>query len=172
VALALAASASPSHAQRAQPKRFSPGIGGGFSRGPGGGIGYHALATLDVRTPLPWARVRVDGMFTDWGGGSLDSGPFTSLSLNAIAAPFPNASVAPYLLAGGGGYLRATSSVRPGFTVGAGLRLSGARSLLIETRLHHYRRLDSERRSVAENLGVTLNKWAPLWTPLGVTVQF
>ena len=84
--LTIGASAADSSAQQATERRFSPGIGGGFSRGPGGAIGYQALATLEVRTGWSAARLRVDGMFAEWGV-SYEPGPVTSLTLNAGVTP-------------------------------------------------------------------------------------
>jgi hypothetical protein len=129
------------------------------------------LATLEVRTPWRVARVRLDGMFADWGG-AVESGPVASVTLNAVATPFPKASVAPYLLAGAGGYRPSGSVIQSGWTVGAGLRLGGARAVSLETRLHSYVQPNSERKNFFERVGYFPDKWVEMWAPIAVAVQF
>jgi hypothetical protein len=166
--LGVALSTSAAVAQDAQPRRFSAGIAGGVARGPAGDIGYHALASFEIRTPLHQARIRVDGILADWGG-SFETGPVTSLSLNAIVAPMPGKALSPYLLAGGGGYAGSGAGMQAGWSVGAGLSLRGARSVFIETRLHTYRRTED---FLADRPVLRGDKSASFWTPLGVGIRF
>ena len=85
----------------------------------------------------------------------------------AILAPLPNASVSPYLLAGGGVYGRWDSKVREGYTLGLGLCLPGTRTVFVESRMHQFRTGSANPR-----FGTQVDKWSTMWAPIGIGVQF
>lgn len=148
---------------------FSLGIGGGFSQGPAsaygprGTIGYHFLGTLEFPSPVRAFRLRSDGLFADWGGGRVGA-----LTGNLIFTPISGRRVAPYVLAGGGGYVGQGSGVKPGWNVGAGLRLPGElRTIVLESRMHVFRAQDRYPGLIG-----TDNKWKYVFTPIGFAIQF
>ena len=168
-ALALASllvaslAASPAPAQQA-PRPSSLGMAGGVAR-ISGDMGYHALAPLEVRTPLRPLRLRADGMFAQWSGGSDER--VSALTANLLVDPLPRARVSPYALAGAGGYLAPGATVRSGWTLGAGLRLPG-HAVFVESRLHGYLR----DQSLPTPITATSSRWRYLWTPLSLGIQF
>lgn len=147
---------------------FSPGIGGGFSRGPsspyGSSIGYHLLGTLELPSPTRFFRLRTDGLFAEWGAGRV-----TSLTGNVVFTPIAGKRVAPYVLAGAGGYASQGSGIDPGWTLGAGLRLPGElRSIVLESRMHVFRAHERPFPGVM----ATGKNWQYLFTPIGFAIQF
>ena len=160
---------SPASAQAAA-EGFSLGIGGGFSRGPSSPyspstIGYHLLGTLEFPSPTRFLRLRTDGLYAEWGAGRA-----TSLTANVLLTPIPGKRVSPFLLAGAGGYSFQGSGIRPGWNVGAGLRLPGElRTIVLESRMHVIR---ARQQSSPGVIGLNISKWQYLFTPIGFAIQF
>jgi len=150
---------------------FSLGIGGGFSRAsssPYGSstIGYHLLGTLEFPSPTRFLRLRTDGLFAEWGAGRL-----TSLTGNVLFTPIAGKRVAPYVLAGAGGYASQGLGINPGWTLGAGLRLPGElRSIILESRMHVFRAHERPFPGVVDT--GTGKNWQYLFTPIGFAIQF
>jgi hypothetical protein len=165
---AVVLGATPAYAQ-AGAEGFSLGIGGGFSRGPSSPygsstIGYHLLGTLEFPSPTRFLRLRTDGLFADWGAGRV-----TSLTGNVLFTPISGKRVAPYVLAGAGGYASQGSGIKPGWTLGAGLRLPGElRTIILESRMHVFR---AHERPFPGVMG-TDNNWRYVFTPIGFAIQF
>jgi len=140
----------------------SVGLGGGFSQA-GRAIGYHALATLEF--PLTsTALLRADGLLANWGTDRV-----SGVTGNLLLAPVSRRGISPYALVGAGGYAQRGGSLRPGWTLGLGLRLPGpTRSVFLESRLHTFR---GETREPQPPNDIRTG-WRALWTPIGVGVQF
>jgi hypothetical protein len=181
VVLAFAAEAGaqapPSAASEAAPTPpVSFGVAGGFAQGTPFGIGatdigYAALATAEVRTPLRALRLRGDGLFANWGRHH----HAYALTAGALALPPVRWAAVPYVSAGGGVYaLGLGARPSPGWTLGGGLRLpAGRRTVFVESRMHAVSvgRRDLDRVGVPE-YGVRYLRWQYTYTPLVVGVQF
>jgi len=129
-------------------------------------MGYHALATLELRTPFTPLRMRADGLFADWGGARM-----SALTANMVLSPLPGAQAAPYALVGAGGYDVAGARPEGGFTLGVGIRLpSATRAVFIESRLHRFRR-DRDAINPAY-AAYERDQWRTIWTPLSLGIQF
>jgi hypothetical protein len=145
---------------------FSIGLGGGFAQATGlpfraGPIGYYMLTNLEFPPVSRFFRPRVDGLFANWGGGERVS----ALTASVLFTPLSGRRVAPYLLAGAGAYLVPGSTVKSGWTLGAGLRLPGElRALTLESRLHAYLRGNQSDPFVS--------RWRYMFTPIGLSIQF
>ena len=169
-ALFLAASAAAQQGSSG----ISLGVGGGFARSNTLGLGYELTSTLELSSPVSAVRPRFDLVLADFNRGP----SLVALSANALVTAFSSARVAPYLLAGVGGYMEETS--RPpkfGGTLGLGLRLPGQlRSVVIESQVHAYLLADpwAEFRSASSQGVVTgpTSRNRILWKPIGVTIQF
>jgi len=94
----------------------------------------------------------------------------SGLTANLLATPFPSRRLAPYALAGAGGYAQnGTGSLRRGWTLGLGLSLPTAtRSFFLESRLHTFR---GEERDMIQRDVIT-TAWKAVWTPLSLGIQF
>ncbi len=160
----------------AAPPRVSFGVGGGFADGPPfgrgpGDIGYAALATAELRTPLRALRLRGEGLFANWGSNRRVS----ALTASALALPPVRWPALPYLLGGGGAYTMGDDAgLSPGWTLGAGLRIpAGRRAFFVESRLHAInvgqRGLD---RSGLPAYARLYRRWQHTYTPLTFGLQF
>jgi hypothetical protein len=134
-------------------------------------IGYAALATLEVRTPVHILRIRADGLFANWGGSDQR---LTSLTASVVGAPPVRWRAAPYVMAGGGGYAVPNQAVSRGWTLGAGLRFPAERSVFfVESRVHAFDIGESGlRRSGLSPSNATYNRWRYTYTPLVFGIQF
>ena len=147
---------------------FSLGLGGGFARGSTSpfnstNFGYYVLSTLEFPSPLRAFRPRADLLFADWGEH------VTALTANVIVNPITGRRVSPYLLAGAGAYSMPGSAIKPGWTLGAGLRLPGdLRAITIESRVHAFLR-GSQQNLPASG---TDSRWRYVWAPIGLGIQF
>jgi hypothetical protein len=93
----------------------------------------------------------------------------TSLTANVLFTPISGKRVAPYVLAGAGGYASQGSGIKPGWTLGGGLRLPGElRSIILESRMHVFR---AHERTFPGLMGMQ-NDWQYLFTPIGFAIQF
>jgi hypothetical protein len=152
------------------------GVAGGFAQGTPFGIGasdigYAALATAEVRTPLRALRLRGDGLLANWGRDRR----VYALTASALALPPARWPAVPYLSAGGGAYaLGLGARPSPGWTLGGGLRLpAGRRTVFVESRMHAVSvgRRDLDRVGVPD-YDLRYSRWQYTYTPLTVGVQF
>jgi hypothetical protein len=160
------AQVTPAGPHDAEP-RFVFSLGTGFVRGPsepvaGDGIGYNGFAGLETRTPLRPLRLRVDGVWADWGHGQ-------SLVTSATTLLVAPTRVAPYVLASGS--TLPTDDYAVGWSLGAGVRFPVAGSrLFLETRMFANRRTDD--RAPNDAYGRPMNRWRYFYAPVTLGVQF
>ena len=155
----------------AQTNRFDFALLGGFSKGPAepfdpSTIGYHLAGLVETRSVRLPVHLRVEGAFSDWGAGRM-----LALSTNATVGRFADGATSPYLLAGVGAYGASTSTLRGGWTVGAGFRLpAGGRRFVLESRVHSFRATGflGFNRPTSE-IG---DYWRTVWTPISLGVVF
>jgi len=76
-------------------------VAGGLARA-SGETGFHASAAINLRTSVSLLSLRAEGLRAEWGGVGVTR--FSSILASAIVSPFPKARVAPYAIAGAGGY--------------------------------------------------------------------
>lgn len=151
--------------------RVSIGLGGGASRGSSLGrgptIGYHAVASLEARTPLPVLRLRTDATFADWGADRM-----TAFGAAVVLAPVRARKLTPYLLAGGGGYVTPGDRMTAGWTLGGGLQVPiGDRTILLESRMHAFRNADHGSPDLADRFPQPA-KYRYVALPIGVGLRF
>lgn len=143
-----------------------PTVSVGLSTGPvrrGSPLGYQAMAAMEARLPLPGLRLRVEGLWADWGVDHL-----TAVSTTMLAITPSRLRVRPYLLAGAGVYGKPGNRFERGWSLGTGLRLSGfAQGFNVESRLHGYFQ-NPEIRSGFEYA----QDWRYVWMPISFGVQF
>lgn len=169
----IAAAQSADSATAAAP-RVRVGLGGGLAQrppfhalSPSSSTGYVARANLEVRTPVSFLQLRGEGLFATWSGGQRMS----ALTAGAVAAPAVRWRGVPYLVGGGGGYALANGGgLRPGWTLGAGLRVPiGRQALVFETGMHA---IDTGDRAAPPNLSPAPARWQYTYTPLTVGWRF
>jgi hypothetical protein len=184
-AVLLLAGPGTGHAQVARDTTSAPplrvSIGGGFVENPPfrpagvSEIGYGANAAVEWR-PLPstpWSalRLRADGLFAHWNAEQ----QLAALTAGVVIRAPERWRLAPYLMAGAGGYRASRSrGIDPGWTLGAGLRLPlGDAAVLLESRVHAFR-ADSRGLAVAgvSPFDVGYGRWQYTATPLMLSVQF
>jgi hypothetical protein len=170
----MSAAAQGSDSVASASPRVTFGLGGGFAQNPpfynlspSSSTGYAARANLELRTPLPFLRLRGEGLFAAWSGGQRMS----ALTASAVAAPAVRWRAVPYLVGGGGGYALANGGgLRPGWTLGAGLRLPiGRQALMFETGMHV---IDTGDRVAPPNLSPAPGRWQYTYTPLTIGWRF
>lgn len=161
--------APPVTAQQQPPRRFTFGIAGGLSRA-SAGTGYHAVAALDIRTPLRVLGLRAEGLFSDVSGVGVTR--VSSILGSATIKPFPQSIFAPYAIAGAGGYATSGAGLRPGWSLGLGLQLPDlAPHLLIETRVHAFR-WDGRNVPAGTPAYTSYDSWEYVWMPISLGIRF
>lgn len=156
------------------PPRVTFGLGGGFAQNPpfynfspSSATGYAARANLELRTPVPFLGLRGEGLLAAWSGGQR----MGALTVSAVAAPAVRWRAVPYVVGGGGGYaLRNGGGLRPGWTLGAGLRVPiGRQALVLETGMHV---IDTGDRLAPPNVSPAPQRWQYTYTPLTIGWRF
>jgi hypothetical protein len=150
-------------------------IGGGFARASASPVstgvhGFSLQAALAIRTPLQPLRFRVDGSLSD--AGSTRVSAFTAGVMLSAPARW---NVAPFLMAGGGGYAQKGASLTSGWNLGLGVNLrAGSQTLFMESRVHAYRDRLAGQRWVVPNGVVSARHeaYTYLWHPLSFGFRF
>ena len=167
IAVAAALFTGSASAQQTSDDGFSLGLASGFVRGEAtrfnpSRLGYYVQTSLEFPSPVPALRVRADGIFADW-----DSGDMSALTANLLLSPMPGKRIVPYALVGAGGFVSNGAKPKAGWGLGVGLRLTGeARTITIETRIHTF------IRATPRPVGESENRWQPVFTPIGIGIQF
>jgi hypothetical protein len=143
-------------------------VAGGLVRA-SGETGFHASASINVRTPLRPLSLRAEGLHAEWGGVGVTG--FNSILASAVVSPFANASVAPYVVAGAGGYWGFGDRTRAGWSVGLGVRLPTATHLLLESRVHSFT-YDGSDLPLGHPGRTTSDKWKYAWLPVSLGIRF
>lgn len=160
----------------------------GFARGPTQALGGNLLrrdarhrplghrrvlsaqAALAIRTPFEPLRLRLDGLFSDAGSTQVQA--FTASAVLAAPARW---TAAPYLMAGGGGYMENGGRMTAGWNLGLGMTVrAGHQVLFMESRVHAYRDALAGQPYLVPN-GVVGNVREPnryLWHPLTFGFRF
>ena len=145
-ALALMVSASAAQAQR--PVSFGIALGASMPTGDAGKVlemGYHAMGTLSFSPPALPVGVRLDGMFNQIGGKTINGDEFGDSRILALTAnatfgmPMAASPISPYLIGGLGMYNfsspdaedipatpedEAKSETKMGFNIGVGTKFA------------------------------------------------
>ena len=172
VAAPLGAQTGP---DSAPPRRLTFGIEGGVAQSPPlgplgpGAVGYAAQAVAELRTPLPWARVRGDGLFANWGGDQR----LTALSAGLVVEPTTRWRALPFVSGSGGGYAVPGVGRAPGWSLGAGVRVPlGRQSFVIESRMHAILVGDEAVRRSLGGGWAGGDRWRYTFTPVLLGVRF
>jgi hypothetical protein len=165
----VAVAARSAHAQQRVERPLSIGVAGGLSR-TSGGTGYHAVAALELQTPVSPMRLRAEGLFADWDGVGVTR--VSALSGSVVLTPVPRGKVLPYALAGAGGYATSGAGLRSGWSLGLGLRLPDAGShLFVESRLHAFR-WDGRDLPQGHPAYTRADTWKYVWMPFSLGIRF
>jgi hypothetical protein len=153
VTAVVALTTRPALAQQNTERPFTFGAAAGLARA-SNETGFHAAATIDLRTPVSALRLR-----------------FSSILASAVVSPFPHAKVSPYAIAGAGGYANFGDGMRAGWSLGLGVRLPTATHLLVESRVHAFTWNGSDL-PLGHPAYTTSDKWKYVWLPLGFGIRF
>lgn len=168
VTAVIALATRPASAQQGTQRPFAIGVGTGLAQS-SGETGFHASATIDLRTPVSPLRLRVEGLYANWGGVGVNR--FSSILASAILSPFPQATVSPYAIAGAGGYANYGDGMRAGWSLGLGVRLPNATHLLVESRVHAFPWNGSDL-PLGHPAYTTSDKWKYVWMPFSLGIRF
>ena len=150
-------------------------VGGGFAKTSTTPLsrtthGFNLQAALAIRTPFEPLRLRLDGLFSDAGSTQVQA--FTASAVLAAPARW---TAAPYLMAGGGGYMENGGRMTAGWNLGLGMNVrAGRQALFMESRVHAYRDAFAGQPYLVPN-GVVGNVREPnryLWHPLTFGFRF
>jgi hypothetical protein len=172
------AQAAPMQADTMRVPRVSYIVGGGFAneapfdRFGAHNIGYAGTVAVQARTPLPGLRMRVEGLFADWG----DNQRVTSVFLSALAEPSFRWRAVPYVLAGAGAYSATSSGGRAsrGWTVGAGVNIPmGRQAFFFESRMYglHTGEGGLQRAGIRPE-DLKYDSWQYMSTPITFGIRF
>lgn len=165
----IALAAQPATAQQETVRPVTFGFAVGLSRA-SAGTGYHAVAAIDVRTPIRPLGIRAEGLFSDVGGVGVTR--VTSIVGSATISPFPHSTFSPYAIAGAGGYATSGAGLRPGWSLGIGLRLPDLAShLVVESRVHAFR-WDGRSLPVGTPAYTSDDSWKYVWMPVSLGIRF
>lgn len=145
---------SPADPASYQPVAFFAAIG--FAREDA--VGYHALIGLDARTPSPWLRLRLEGLFADMGGDQKAA----TIAFTTVASALKRTTT-PYILAS----FAVVDSHGPqrGWSLGLGWRFTLAqRVTFLESRLYSFH--DPAHQAP---LG---QGWRYFYTPISMGLRF
>jgi hypothetical protein len=168
VTAVVALTTRPALAQQNTERPFTFGAAAGLARA-SNETGFHAAATIDLRTPVSALRLRAEGLYANWGGVGVNR--FSSILASAVVSPFPHAKVSPYAIAGAGGYANFGDGMRAGWSLGLGVRLPTATHLLVESRVHAFTWNGSDL-PLGHPAYTTSDKWKYVWLPLGFGIRF
>jgi hypothetical protein len=172
------AQAAPMQPDTMRVPRVSYIVGGGFAKDApfdrlgAYDIGYTGTLAVEARTPLPGLRMRVEGLFADWG----DNQRVTSVALSALAQPSFRWRAVPYVLAGAGAYSATSSGGRAsrGWTVGAGVNIPvGRQSFFFESRMYglHTGEGGLQRAGIRPE-DLKYDSWQYMSTPITFGIRF
>jgi hypothetical protein len=153
--------------QNTQPP-LSISVAGGLALA-SGETGFHASAAINFRTPLSPLSLRAEGLRAEWGGVGVTR--FSSILASAIVDPVPNARVAPYAIAGAGGYWDFGNRTRAGWSLGLGVRFPNATRVLLESRVHAFPH-DGSDLPLGHPGYTTSDKWKYAWLPVSFGIRF
>ena len=168
VTTAIALTTRPATAQQDTERPFTFGAAAGLARA-SGETGFHAAAAIDLRTPVSPLSLRAEGIHAEWGGVGVTR--FTSILASAVVSPFPHARVAPYAIAGAGGYWDFGNRTRAGWSLGLGVRFPDATHLLLESRVHAFPHNGSDL-PLGHPGYTTSDEWKYVWLPFSLGVRF
>ena len=173
--LAAAPLGAQSASDSAAPRRLTFGIEGGFAQSPPlgplgpGAVGYAAQAVAELRTPLPWVRLRGDGLFASWGADQR----LTALTAGLVVEPATRWRALPFVSGSGGGYALPGVGRAPGWSLGAGVRVPiGRQSFVVESRMHAILVGDEAVRAALGGGWAGGDRWRYTFTPLLLGVRF
>jgi len=130
--------------------------------------GFHASAAINVRTPVSPLSLRAEALRAEWGGVGVTR--FSAILASAIVSPFRNARVAPYAIAGAGGYWDFGNRTRAGWSLGVGARVPATR-VLVESRLHAFT-WNGSGLPLGHPGYTTSNEWKYVWLPISLGIRF
>jgi len=146
-------------------------LGGGFAKTSSTPLnsttrGYNLQAALAVRTPLEAVRLRVDGLFSDAGTTRVEA-----VTAGAVLSASSRWAVAPFVLAGVGGYVENGGHLTAGWNLGLGVSRG---ALFIESRVHAYRDALAGEPWVIPNgvVAARHSNYRYLWHPLTFGFRF
>ena len=150
-------------------------VGGGFAKTSSTPLnpnthGFNLQAGLAIRTPLAPLRLRVDGLYSEGGRTRVEA--FTAGAMLSAPARW---TIAPFLLAGGGGYAENGAGLTSGWNLGAGVNLrTGRLALFMESRVHAYRDALAGQPWLVPNgvVAAQHESYRYLWHPLTVGFRF
>jgi hypothetical protein len=155
-------------AQRGARRPLTMNVSGGLALA-SGERGFHASASIDLRTPVSPLSFRAEGIRAEWGGVGVTR--FSSVLGSAVVSPFPRAKVSPYAIAGAGGYWDYGNRTRAGWSFGLGVRFPAATHLLLESRVHAFP-FDGRELPLGHPGRTTSVKWKYAWLPVSLGVRF
>lgn len=168
VIAAIAFTTGSAIAQQNTKRPLTISVAGGLAIA-SGETGFHASAAVNFRTPVSPLRLRVEGLRAEWGGVGVTR--FSSILASAIVSPFPHARVAPYAIAGAGGYWDFGNRTRAGCSFGLGIRFPDATHFLLESRVHAFPH-DGSDLPLGHPGYTTSDKWKYAWLPVSLGIRF